>query len=330
MAMNTSHATLLRFSLAYRIPALLLIAAVAGPRPVAAADGDPASAPPVRVLVWDEQQPAQKKAYPNFLGNEIAAYLRKQPGLAVRSVRLDDPGQGLDDELLDNSDVLIWWGHQRHKEVLPATGKRIVERIKAGKLSLIALHSAHWSEPFVQAMREKTLEEALKPLTPDQRAKADVKITYPTRFAPVKRDDPLTPTVKKDVGADGVVKLEITMPGCIFPAWRADGQASHVTTLLPEHPIARGIPKQFDVTHTEMYDEPFHVPTPDALIFEERWDKGEHFRSGMLWNVGLGKVFYFRPGHEIYPVYKEALPLKIVENAVRYLAAELPGNKGQK
>ena len=328
--MNTPYATLLRFSIACRVASLLLIAAVAGPRLVAAADADPSSAPPVRVLVWDEQQPAQKKVYPNFLGNEIADYLRKQPGLAVRSVRLDDPGQGVDDELLGSSDVLVWWGHQRHKEILPETGKRIVERIKAGKLSLVALHSAHWSEPFVQAMREKTLEEALKPLTPDQRSKADVEITYPTRFAPVKRDDPLTPMVKKVVGADGVVKLDITMPGCIFPAWRADGQPSHVTTLLPDHPIARGIPKQFDVSHTEMYDEPFHVPTPDALIFEEHWDKGEHFRSGMLWNVGEGKVFYFRPGHEVYPVYKEALPLKIVENAVRYLAAELPANKGQK
>jgi trehalose utilization protein len=70
-----------------------------------------------------------------------------------------------------------------------------------------------------------------------------------------------------------------------------------------------------------MYDEPFHVPTPDAVIFEEKWDKGEHFRAGCLWNVGLGKVFYFRPGHETFPVFKEEFPLKVIGNAVLFLGS---------
>ena len=55
----------------------------------------------VRVVVWDEQQPAQKQAYADFLGNQIAAHLREQPGISVRSVRLDDPGQGLAGDVLD-------------------------------------------------------------------------------------------------------------------------------------------------------------------------------------------------------------------------------------
>jgi trehalose utilization protein len=33
---------------------------------------------------------------------------------------------------------------------------------------------------------------------------------------------------------------------------------------------------------TEMYDEPFHVPEPDEVIFEERWASGEWFRSGAI------------------------------------------------
>ena len=49
---------------------------------------------------------------------------------------------------------------------------------------------------------------------------------------------------------------------------------------------------------TEMVDEPFHVPVPDAAVFKERRDKGDHFRSGCVWTVGKGRVFYFRPGHE--------------------------------
>ena len=76
-----------------------------------------------------------------------------------------------------------------------------------------------------------------------------------------------------------------------------------------------------------MYDEPFHVPTPDEVIFEEKWDAGEHFRSGCVWQIGKGKVFYFRPGHEIFPVYREPLPLKVVENAARWIGGEIAKNR---
>jgi trehalose utilization protein len=279
---------------------------------------------PIRVVVWDEQQPQQKQAYDNFLGNAIADHLKSRPGFAVRSVSLSDPGQGLTPEILNDCDVLIWWGHVRHAEVTPETGRRIVERIKEGKLSLVALHSAHWSAPFVEAMHARATDDALKQLGKEQRRNAKVTFVRPERFVAPKRTDPLTPSVKKQAGPDGTVQLEVTLPRCVFPAWRADGKPSHVTTLLPDHPVAAGIPKQFDIPQTEMYDEPFHVPQPDAVIFEEKWDAGEHFRSGCVWDVGKGKVFYFRPGHEIYPVYRQEIPLKILENASRWLATQLP------
>ena len=73
-----------------------------------------------------------------------------------------------------------------------------------------------------------------------------------------------------------------------------------------------------------MYDEPFHVPAPDVVVFEERWEAGERFRSGMIWNLGKGKVFYFRPGHETYGVFFEPMPLQVLENASRWLGAQLP------
>src|SRR5207248_211289 len=70
------------------------------------------AADPIRVLVWDERQPEQKKAYDGgFLGNAIADYLKKQPGLEVKSVGLDDPEQGLSKDTLDKTDVIVWWGH---------------------------------------------------------------------------------------------------------------------------------------------------------------------------------------------------------------------------
>jgi hypothetical protein len=64
----------------------------------------------VRVVVWDEQQPAQKQAYENFLGNAIAEHLTKQPGLRVISANLSQPDKGLPSTLLDNTDVLSGGG----------------------------------------------------------------------------------------------------------------------------------------------------------------------------------------------------------------------------
>jgi len=70
---------------------------------------------------------------------------------------------------------------------------------------------------------------------------------------------------------------------------------------------------------TEMYNEPFHVPEPDQLILEECWEGGEWFRSGMLWKLGKGNVFYFRPGHETYPIFKEKWVMQLLTNAVQWL-----------
>src|SRR5690242_10533786 len=103
---------------------------------------------PIRVLVWDEQQPAQKQAYgEKFLGQTIADDLSKNPNFKVRSAAMPAKGQtdndpALSNESLDNTDVLIWWGHQRQREVTWDAADRIVDRIKAGKLALITLHSA--------------------------------------------------------------------------------------------------------------------------------------------------------------------------------------------
>lgn len=112
----------------------------------------------------------------------------------------------------------------------------------------------------------------------------------------------------------------------IFPAYRPDGAPGHLTTLLVDHPIAKDLPKQWDIPQTEMYNESFHVPTPDTVVFEERWDKGEHFRSGCVWKVGRGTVFYFRPGLETYPVFKQREPLRVIENAARWLGGEVRKN----
>jgi len=274
----------------------------------------------IRVVVWDEQQPKQKTAYKNFLGNAIADYLRKTPGIAVRSMRLDDAEQGLSKEVLDYCQVLVWWGHVRQAEIKPAKAKEIVERIKRGQLSLIALHSAHWSSPFIEAMNERTRMNARRKFGSTKGEKISFEFIPPKRrFDAPRRNSLITPVAfaRKFPGNKTIIR--VLLPNCCFPGYRPDGKPSFVTTLKPDHPIAKGIPKKFKVPQTEMYDEPFHVPTPDVVVFEERWPTGEWFRSGSIWNLGRGKVFYFRPGHETYPVYQEKTPLKIVENAIRWL-----------
>ena len=275
------------------------------------------SAKDIRVLVWDEQQPQQKVAYGDkFLGETIAAHLEKEPGLTVKTARLDDADQGLSDATLDGTDVLVFWCHRRVKDQDDKRMEAVVKRVLEGKLSLIALHSAHWAKPFVRLMQERAKADALKQVPEAERASAKWEFTNDQPFYKgVKADAPLTPSLTHE---GNVWKL--TLPQCVFPSYRADGAPGHLSTLLPQHPIAAGLPAQWDIPQTEMYGEPFHVPTPDEIVFEEKWDKGEHFRSGCVWQVGKGRVFYFRPGHETYPVFKQAEPLRVVENAVRWLS----------
>lgn len=286
---------------------------------VSAARADDQAAPRIRVMIWDEQQPEQKEVYDNFLGNEIAGHLKKMPGVSVRSVALSDPDQGLSPELLDNCDVLIWWGHKKHTEVPWEKARDIARRIKEGKLSLFALHSAHWSRPFIEAMCERAREDAIKSLPPEQRATAKLKEIPPVLNALPEWDAQLTPNVTCVKKWDEPVEVTLKMPSCVFPYVTANGKPSHVFTLLPDHPIAQGVPHEFVLEQTETYAEPWHVPQPDAVIFEEHWQPGYWFRSGSLWQVGKGKVFYFRPGHEIYPIFKNPVVLRIIDNAVRYL-----------
>ncbi len=280
-------------------------------------------AKPIRVLVWDERQPAQKQAYSNFLGNQIAEHLKTLPGLSVTSACLDDPGKGL--TTLDQTDVLIWWGHQRQGEISNNVASDIVRRIAAGELSLISLHSAHWSEPFMEAMRYRARENALRSLPGDERANATIEehdLFSPNVRTPPKENTLLTPSVTYRKPIDSPVQVRLILPNCCFPSYRGDGKPSQVNVLLPDHPIARGLPARFTIAQTEMYDEPFHVPPPDQVVLEEHWASGDWFRSGSVWNIGRGHVFYFRPGHETYPIYKNPLVLKVIENAVLWMGKE--------
>jgi trehalose utilization protein len=85
--------------------------------------------------------------------------------------------------------------------------------------------------------------------------------------------------------------------------WREAGERERLWVCNPGHPIARGIDRCFEIENTEMYGEPFAIPAPDEIVFLSWFEGGEVFRSGCTWKRGNGKIFYFRPGHETYPIY---------------------------
>ena len=273
---------------------------------------------PINVLVWDERQPRQQQAYENYLGNEIAARLGGLPGLEVTSVGQDDPEFGLG--TLDDQHVLLWWGHVRQHEVPVEVGRRIVERVRAGRLALVALHSAHWSVPFMEAMNARTRDDARRRY-PDPKTK--IKFVAPPGRIPPTYDSIVTPAYYAFVRGGTVTQVRVDLPNCVFPGVDAHGRPSRVTVLQPHHPVMEGLPVQFEIAASEMYDEPFHVPDPDDVLFQEVWRGGGRFRGGMLWKLGEGRVLYFRPGHETFPVFKEPNVVRILENAVRWLGSQV-------
>jgi trehalose utilization protein len=102
--------------------------------------------------------------------------------------------------------------------------------------------------------------------------------------------------------------------------WQGIGEKERLWIVDPAHPIAHGLPEYFELERAEMYGEHFDIPQPDHLITISWFQGGEVFRSCCTWHRGLGKVVYFRPGHETLPIYYNPNILKLIHNAVRWLA----------
>ena len=108
--------------------------------------------PPIRVTVWNEFRhekvnPVVSGIYPEGIHGAIAAGLRAHGDFEVRTATLDEPEHGLTDEVLNNTDVLIWWGHRVHGEVEDVVVERVRQRVLNG-MGLIVLHSGHFSKIF--------------------------------------------------------------------------------------------------------------------------------------------------------------------------------------
>lgn len=221
----------------------------------------------IRVLVWNEnvherENPVVAKIYPRGIHGCIADGLKTDTELDVRTAVLEQPGHGLTEKILDETDVLMWWGHAAHSKVSDEIVDRVVRRIWEG-MGFVALHSAHYSKVFKRLMG---------------------------------------------------TSCSLT--------WREAGEKERLWVCNPAHPIARGIDRYFEIENTEMYGEPFAVPTPDEMIFISWFEGGDVFRSGCTWKRGNGKIFYFAPGHEIYPIYFDPSVQLVLRNAARWAAPD--------
>ena len=219
----------------------------------------------IRVTVWNEylhevQFPEVAEVYPKGIHGCIADFL-KDAGMEVRTATLREPEHGLAQEVLDNTDVLIWWGHMAHHEVADEIVDRVYKRVLEG-MGLIVLHSGHASKIF-----------------------------------------------QKLCGTD-TWKLK----------WREDGEKEILWVVDPSHPIADGLDEKIIIPHEEMYGERFDIPQPDEQVFISWFEGGEVFRSGCCWHRGKGKIFYFRPGHEVFPIYHQPEIQHVIINAVKWAA----------
>lgn len=108
--------------------------------------------------------------------------------------------------------------------------------------------------------------------------------------------------------------------GCML-RWREAGERERLWITAPSHPIVAGFTSEyFELAHTEMYGEFFDIPQPEELIFISWFEGGEVFRSGCTFRRGRGRIFYFRPGHETYPIYYDSNVRRVIGNAVKWAA----------
>jgi len=218
----------------------------------------------IRVTVWNEfiheqEYEGIRKIYPEGIHGCIGGFLSENEDIKVRYATLDMPEHGLSAEVLNDTDVLIWWGHAAHDKVSDEVVERVRQQVLCG-MGLIALHSAHHS------------------------------------------------------------KIMKALLGTTLNLHWSHGVSERIFCVNPAHPVAAGITEPIFLENEEMYGEFFDIPKPDDEIFIGWFSSGQVFRSGVTFTRGMGKIFYFQPGHEEYPIYYNPQIRRVITNAVRWAA----------
>jgi trehalose utilization protein len=179
------------------------------------------------------------------------------------------------------------------------------------------------------AVRTATLEEPEHGLTEAVLSETDV-LTWWGHTAHASVSDAVVDRVQAAVlGGMGLLALHSAHYSKIFQRllgtscslrWRNDGERELIWTVDPAHPIAAGVPQPIVIGAHEMYGEHFDIPAPDRLVFISSFAGGEVFRGGCCFRRGAGRIFYFSPGDQDYPVYHHPDVQRVIANAVLWAA----------
>ncbi len=216
------------------------------------------------------------------------------------------------------------WNEFRHERTNPAVKAIYPDGMHA------VIAGALRGEGF--PVRTATLDEPDHGLTDEVLAETDVLTWWGHMAHDEVRDDIVKKVHDRVLAGMGLIVLHsghfskpfIRLMGtsCNLK-WREMGERERLWVVEPGHPIAAGLGEYIELPHAEMYGERFDIPVPDGLVFLSWFQGGEVFRSGCTFQRGRGRIFYFRPGHETYPIYHHPDVQRVIANAARWAAPDL-------
>ncbi len=225
--------------------------------------------------------------------------------------------------------VRVWneFEHEQHNEVVAKIYPDGMHKVIAGFLS----------EDANLKVSTSTLQEKEHGLSEAALEKTDVLIWWGHMAHQKVEDEIVTRVQQRVLEGMGLIVLHSGHHAKIFKKlmgttcnlkWREIGERERLSNINPGHPITQGIGEYIDIPNAEMYGERFDIPEPDQLIFISWFEGGEVFRSGCCWERGHGRIFYFRPGHETYPIYYQKDIQKVITNACHWAAprVRIPAN----
>lgn len=229
---------------------------------------------------------------------------------------------------MGNIKVTVWneYRHERHNEQVAGIYPNGIHRAIADHLEQ------------VEGLEVATavLDEPDHGLTDERLANTDVLLWWGHLAHDEVRDDIVEKVRQRVLDGMGLIVLHSGHGSKIFSRllgtntgmlkWRDDGEIERLWVVEPSHPIAQGLGEYIEIPREEMYGERFEIPAPDELVFVSWFEGGEVFRSGCCYRRGRGKLFYFRPGHEMFPVYHQPEILQVITNGV-FWAAPVEGAK---
>ncbi len=220
------------------------------------------------------------------------------------------------------------WGENRHEQVDDLVAELYPDGMHTTIAAGIAEHLGDRSE-----VRTATLDQPDQGLPEHVLADTDV-LTWWGHAAHDDVDDAVVDRVVDHVLAGmGLLVLHSGHYSAVFRRlmgttcrlrWRNGDDRELVWTVDPTHPIAVGVPQPIEIEAQEMYGEFFDIPTPDELVFVSSFTGGEVFRSGCTFRRGHGRIFYFSPGDQDYPVYHHPDIRRVLANGVAWAHPDRP------